>query len=71
MKAYLASPEGREKYKQTYPILLAKHQVTDPQRCHKTAHDATVDRIERVDFTFPDFERWATTQRTDSDAPSA
>jgi hypothetical protein len=58
LQAYLASADGRAKYKQAYPALLAFHKAIDPSRCHKAAHEATVERIERLDFVFPEFEVW-------------
>jgi hypothetical protein len=58
LHAYLASAEGREKYKQVYPTLLAFHKATDPNRCHKAAHDAALERIGRLDFVFPEYEVW-------------
>ena len=58
LQAYLASTDGRTKYKQAYPALLAFHEALDPNRCHKAAHEATLERIERFDFTFPEYEDW-------------
>jgi hypothetical protein len=58
LRTYLASAEGRQKYKQAYPTLLAFHKAIDPNRCHKAAHEAAMQRIERVDFTFPEYEAW-------------
>jgi hypothetical protein len=64
LAAYLASTEGRQKYKQAYPTLLAFYKATDPIRCHKSAHEATIARIERMDFHFAEYDVWAATART-------
>jgi hypothetical protein len=71
LQTYLASAEGREKYKRAYPTLLAFHKALDPNRCHKAAHDAALERIERLDFTFPEYEVWkqAHDGRTEPPAP--
>jgi hypothetical protein len=71
LHAYLASADGRAKYKQAYPALLAFHKAIDPIRCHKAAHDATLERIERIDFSFPDYEVWSLTHGVRIETPSA
>ncbi len=52
------SSEGQAIYKQTFPILLAFHKVTDPHSASNGAHQATLARMEREDFNFPEFAAW-------------
>lgn len=59
LRAFLASPEGRQKYEQTYPSLLAFCKVTEPHRASDAAREATIARIERLDFRFPEYSAWA------------
>lgn len=52
------SAEGTRTYEKTFPILLAFHKVTDPY-CHaEAARQATLSRMEREDFVFPEFVVW-------------
>ena len=52
------SAEGMKIYDKTFPILLAFHKVTDPH-CHaEAARQATLSRMEREDFVFPEFSVW-------------
>ena len=52
------SAEGMKIYDKTFPILLAVHKVTDPH-CHaEAARQATLSRMEREDFVFPEFSVW-------------
>lgn len=55
---FVASPEGEGKYQATYPTLLVFYQATDPVRGHETAREATLARMERLDFQFPEFGEW-------------
>ena len=52
------SAEGTTIYDQTFPILLAFHKVTDPHGYAEAARQATVSRMERVNFVFPEFSVW-------------
>ncbi len=58
MQAYLASPEGWQKYADAYPTLLAYHRLTEPHRPQQAAHEATVAGIKRLDFRFPEYAAW-------------
>lgn len=71
LRIYLASPEGRLKYKLSYPPLLAFFKARDPSRCHKDAHEAALERIGRLDFQFPDFSVWAESRRVSTANPAA
>ena len=62
---YLASPEGRQKYDQAYTPLLAFHRAIEPERCREAAHEATVARLEQLEFRFPDYAVWALTRQTE------
>ena len=61
-QTYLASPEGQEKYKLAYPTLLVFYKVMEPERQHEAAHQATLARIERLDFLFPEYADWFQTK---------
>jgi hypothetical protein len=69
-KDFLASPEGRQKYNETLPLLLDFYRATEPTRFHEAAHAATVSRIERMDFRFPDYPTWVLTRKPDMPQPS-
>jgi hypothetical protein len=61
LQDYLASAEGRRNYQRTYQTLLTLYKLTDPHRYHEATHEATVARIERYDFKFPEYAVWALT----------
>lgn len=63
LAAFMASPEGRQKYQEAYPPLLALQQAIDPLIAPRLAHEATLERIERIDFQFADFDQWIRTVR--------
>ncbi len=63
MQAYLASPDGRQKYEQTYVAYCALYKATEPHRYQQAAHAAAIVRIERFDFCFPEYAAWAPTNR--------
>ncbi len=52
------SAEGMKIYDQTFPILLAFHKVTDPHGYAEAARQATLSRMERMNFVFPEFSVW-------------
>ncbi len=60
-EAFLKSEEGRQKYEQTYATLLAFYKVTEPHRSHEAAREATLARMERLDFQFPEYALWSLT----------
>lgn len=66
LRDYLASPDGRKKYAHTHASLLALYRVTEPDRFREAAHDATVARMESVDFQFPPYAVWALTRKVGS-----
>lgn len=68
-KDYLASAEGRAKYAQAIEPLRALYKVTEPRRFEKAAHDAAIDRMERLDFRFPEYDVWATTRHGAAETP--
>lgn len=55
---YRRSADGAKIYDETFPILLALHKVTDPHRHVEAARQATLSRMERVNFDFPEFAVW-------------
>ena len=57
------SAEGAKIYDETFPILLAFHKVTDPHRPDEAARQATLSRMERVNFVFPEFSVWFANQQ--------
>jgi hypothetical protein len=71
LQAFVASPEGQEKYRSAYPTLLVLHQATDPERCREAAREATLARIERLDFDFPEYAEWCQAQHLAETKPSA
>jgi hypothetical protein len=64
LQAFLTSAEGRASYERTYAPLLGLYKVTEPHRSHEAAHEATLARIERLDFHFPEYAVWALTRQT-------
>ncbi|MSQ97581.1 MAG: hypothetical protein EXR98_23930 [Gemmataceae bacterium] len=63
LHAFLASPEGREKYDQAYACYKAFYQITEPHRFQKAADEAANARLERVDFCFPEYDSWVLTRQ--------
>ena len=55
---FFRSAEGTKIYDKTFPILLAFHKVTDPHCPAEAARQATLSRMEREDFVFPEFSAW-------------
>jgi hypothetical protein len=62
LEEFLASDEGRAKYDTALTYYKAFYRATEPDRYLAAAHDATLARIERIDFTFPSFEEWSLTR---------
>lgn len=60
---FARSPEGEQIYAKTFPILLAVHKVTDPHAAAAAARQATLTRMEREDFEFPEFTAWLLTRQ--------
>lgn len=56
---YCRSEEGSAVYEKTFPILLAFHKVTDPHSAPDAARKATLTRMERENFQFPEFASWS------------
>jgi hypothetical protein len=57
--AYLRSADGRRHYDEAHAVLLDYYRVAEPLRFHEAAHEATLERLERVHFQFPDYPVWA------------
>ncbi|TXT26494.1 MAG: hypothetical protein FD138_2849 [Planctomycetota bacterium] len=60
---FCCSPEGQQIYAKTFSILLALHNVTDPYCATDAARQATLTRMEREDFDFPEFAAWLLTRQ--------
>lgn len=58
LQEFLASDEGRATFEKTLAIWQAFFKVTDPNRAHASAHQATMKRIQEMDLRFPSFEDW-------------
>ncbi len=65
LQTFISSPEGRQKYDEAYTPLLAFHRAIDPERCREAAHEATLARLEKMEFRFPDYAVWALTPQTE------
>lgn len=63
LQAYLHSPEGKHTYEQTYATLLELYKRTEPDRAREAAHEATLARIEKMDFLFPEYDKWKLTKK--------
>ena len=59
LQDFLASPEGRKKYDQALACYKAFYQATEPHRAHEAADEASLARLERLDFHFPEYAAWA------------
>jgi hypothetical protein len=59
---FCRSPEGQQIYERTFSILLALHKVTHPHCATEAARQATLTRMEREDFDFPEFTDWLLTR---------
>lgn len=55
---FCRSPEGQQIYAKTFPILLAFHKITDPYTAAESARQATLARMERDNFQFPNHAVW-------------
>jgi hypothetical protein len=62
LQDFLASAEGQQKYSQAFAPLLAFYKVTAPHRSQDAAQEATIARLERFDFHFPEYAIWALTR---------
>jgi len=58
LQTYLASEDGQRAYDRTYQPLLELTKLTEPASYCQAAHEATVARIDRLDFQFPDYASW-------------
>ena len=56
---FLKSVEGRARYDEALIYYEAFYKATEPERYFVAAHEATVARIERIDFKFPCYEEWS------------
>lgn len=71
LQEFLQSPEGRKHYAPTYKTLLELYQRLEPHRSFAAAHEATVARIERDYFQFPEYSVWVLTQKEQATETSA
>lgn len=62
LREYVISSEGQRQYEDAYQAYLALYQRTDPHCANTSAHKASMTRIERVSFRFPEFDDWVLTQ---------
>ena len=67
---FCSSDEGRAAYDKAFPILLTLHKLTDPHRADEAARQATVARMERENFEFPEFAL-CVLERQKIDSPNA
>lgn len=58
LQEYLNNPEGRQKYEQYFTPLLVLHKLTSPEAPHEAARTAARNRVETMDFRFPEYEEW-------------
>ncbi len=63
LQAYLATPEGRSYFQTYHPTFLTFYRTVEPDRFETAARDATIGKIEREHFQFPDFGVWLLQQR--------
>lgn len=63
LQAFLQTPKGQEHYTDYQPKFLELYRAVEPDRCRETAHAAAMRKIERENFTFPDFSVWLLDQR--------
>ena len=61
---FRGSAEGSQVYEKTFPILLVLHKHTDPLNAYETAREATLSRMNRQDFKFPEFAEWMANRPT-------
>ena len=61
---FCRSPEGQQIYAKTFPILLAFHKIADPYTAADAARQATLARMERDDFQFPEYAAWLLNEQT-------
>lgn len=71
LNAFLASPEGRQRYQEAYPALLHYYQATEPHRASHAADEATRSRVERLYFRFPEYILWAVNRSSPNEEPAA
>ena len=62
-QAFLGTAEGRRLYEQTFAPYQTLYQATEPHRAREAAHEATLHRLRRTAFSFPEFDDWASARR--------
>jgi hypothetical protein len=70
-QSFLESPEGKQKHAQAFAHFFTLYQITEPHRAREAAQEATTDRLERLDFQFPEYPLWALTRTADTQSSSA
>lgn len=63
LQMFISSPDGRQKYDQAFACYKAFYQTTEPHRAHEAADEATLARLERLDFRFPEYTEWTLTKQ--------
>jgi hypothetical protein len=63
LQTFLHSPEGRAQCAAYEQGFLEFYRLREPDRCHQAAHEAAVVKLEREQFTFPDFSVWLLSKR--------
>lgn len=63
LQHFLATADGQQKYDQAFAPYLAFYQATEPHRAQDAAHEATIARLEKFDFHFPEYAVWALNQQ--------
>jgi hypothetical protein len=58
LQAFLATPAGRTHFESYYPTFLTFYRTVEPNHFESAARDATLGKIEREHFPFPDFGVW-------------
>lgn len=59
LREYQNSPEGRTKLEAYYTTLLVLYKVTVPDDAPQAARQAARQRLEAIDFKFPDYDEWS------------
>ncbi|HUY90471.1 MAG TPA: hypothetical protein VMV10_17165 [Pirellulales bacterium] len=69
-QAYLGSAAGRQIYEQTFATLLELYRRTEPECADQATREATLRRMQTVDFRFPDFGEWQDGNQPTGDEPT-
>ena len=64
LQAFVTSPEGESKYGEYINPLIEYYKHIEPHSFRAAARQAALARIEKYDFSFPDFAVWALVDRS-------